>query len=228
MKIPMEKRTDSDINTQKNGIVDSEENDIVEDDKLNSDNDNPSADNEAGGQVETEILGEEYFEAEADESESENSSDKLISDLEKKYKDSEEKYLRILAEFANFKKRLEREKEEMSAYLRGDIIKKMLPVLDDFKIMIEKSTDESNEDSVIEGAKIIFDKFVQILEKEGLTRIDAVDQPFDPEIHEALMMKPIDNEDEHNKIVEVFQEGYFLRDKLLRPTKVVVGNFQPE
>ena len=130
------------------------------------------------------------------------------------------------AEFANYKKRMEREQFEHANYLKVNIFNKMLPILDDFKQMLEKSNGSENEIGVIEGAKMIYEKFLQILEREGISKIDALGQEFDPNIHEALMMRPTENQEDNNKVIEVFQDGFVLDDRLIRPTKVVVGKYE--
>lgn len=152
--------------------------------------------------------------------------EKDIKKLLTKIKTLEEQNLRLRAEFANYKKRIERDQHELADYIKGKIFEKLLPILDDLKIMIEKSSEEHSEQSVLEGAKLIYEKFNQLLEKEGLTKINALGEKFDPQLHEALMMHPIDEESKHETVIEVYQEGYKLHDKLLRPSKVVVGKYE--
>ena len=149
----------------------------------------------------------------------------LEGDVAARMKTLEENNLRLRAEFANYKRRIERENIEFAAYLKGQIIKELLPVFDDFRLMIEKSSEGDNEQTLLEGAKMIYGKLTSVLEKEGLEKIDALGSEFDPQIHEALMMRPIGNEEEHDKVVEVFQDGFMLNERLLRPSKVVVGKF---
>ncbi len=153
---------------------------------------------------------------------------KLYEETLEKYKALNEQFLRFRAEFANYKKRVEREQIELSNYLKGEFIKKILPVLDDFNHMLKKSVEGTNEQSILEGAKIIHDKFYQILKAEGLEKIEAEGKDFDPQIHEAMMMQKTPDQKKHNKILNVFQDGYKLKDKLIRPAKVIVGNYQEE
>ena len=148
--------------------------------------------------------------------------------IEEKIREYEEQNLRIRAEFANYKRRIEREQADFTMYFKGEILKNLLPILDDFKMMFEKSSEGENEQSILDGAKLIYEKLQQVLEKEGLTKVDALGEHFDPELHEALMMKPIDNEEEHDKVIEVFQDGFKLQDRLLRPSKVIVGKYQED
>ncbi|NOX36924.1 MAG: nucleotide exchange factor GrpE [Calditrichaeota bacterium] len=144
---------------------------------------------------------------------------------EEKIKELEEKNLRLLAEFQNYRRRVEREQLELADYIKGEIFKKLLPVLDDFKIMMEKAVAGENEKSVLEGARIIYEKLKGILEKEGLEKIESLGEKFDPEIHEALMTRPTEQKEDHERVVEVYQEGYRLKEKLLRPSKVIVGKY---
>ncbi len=148
------------------------------------------------------------------------------SALEEKIKNYEEQNLRIRAEFTNYKRRLEREQSEFAEYIKGDILSKLLPVLDDFKMMFKKSLAGANEQSILEGARLIYENFNQILEKEGLERMRVLGEKFNPQLHEALMMRPIDNEEEHEKVIEVFQDGFKFKDRLLRPSKVIVGKYE--
>ncbi|NIS38321.1 nucleotide exchange factor GrpE [Candidatus Saccharibacteria bacterium] len=92
--------------------------------------------------------------------------------------------------------------------------------------MLENSSSGDSEQTMAEGAKIIYEKFKNVLEKEGLEKIESSGKPFDPQIHEALMMQPINDKKQHDIILDVFQEGFKLKDKLLRPSKVIVGKFE--
>ncbi len=153
---------------------------------------------------------------------------KLYEELQQKYEELNDQFLRLRAEFANYKRRVEREQLELADYIKGEFMKKLLPVLDDFNHMLEKSQEGTNEHSVLEGARMIYKKFYQILESEGLEKIEALGKEFDPQIHEALMMQKTDKKEEHHKILNVFQDGFKVKDKLIRASKVVVGTFEEE
>lgn len=142
-----------------------------------------------------------------------------------KYQELNEQFLRFRAEFANYKKRVEKEQIEFADYIKGEIVKKILPILDDFDHMMQKSNGEENEQSVIEGAKMIYEKLFQSLKEYGVEKVEALGKEFDPQVHEALMMQKISDKENNGKVVSVFQEGYKLRDRLLRPSKVVVGEY---
>ncbi|GAB4366789.1 MAG: nucleotide exchange factor GrpE [Calditrichia bacterium] len=149
-------------------------------------------------------------------------------DLQNKYDVLNDQFLRLRAEFVNYKKRIERENIEYANYLKAEIMKALLPILDDFQHMIEKSGEGTNEQSVFEGAKLIYEKLYQTLVSLGLEKIEALGQEFDPQVHEAMMLQNTDNQANHNKIIGVLQEGYKFKDRLIRPSKAIVGNFVEE
>lgn len=153
---------------------------------------------------------------------------KKRDDYKEKFEELNENFMRVRAEFANYKKRIEREQIEFSDYIKGEMIKSFLPILDDFDHMIRKTNNNTDENSLLEGAKIIYEKFVQLLKDYGVEKIEALGQEFNPEIHEAMMMQPVDEKDKNSKVIDVFQTGYKLKDRLLRPSRVVVGDFKDE
>ncbi len=150
---------------------------------------------------------------------------KTIEEYKNRYAELNEQYLRLRAEFANFKRRMEREQIEFSDYVKREIIKKLLPIMDDFEHMNKNSENESGNQSLWEGAKMIYDKFMLVLNEMGVQRIDALGKEFDPQLHEAMMMQNTDEKDHNGKVISVFQEGYLLNDRLVRPSKVVVGQY---
>ncbi len=151
---------------------------------------------------------------------------KKSDEFKGKYEELNEQFLRIRAEFANYKKRVERDQTEFSIYLKGEVIKNFLPILDDFDHMIQKSENNADEKSILEGAKMIYEKFIQVLKDYGVEKIEALNAEFDPQIHEAMMMQKIDDQDKNGKVINVFQEGYRMKERLLRPSKVIVGDYQ--
>jgi molecular chaperone GrpE len=134
-----------------------------------------------------------------------------------------DKYMRIYAEFDNFRKRNAKERIELIKSASSNVLKEIIPVLDDFDRAI--AANETNEDitAVKEGFDLIKTKTFKILETQGLKAMDAVGKPFDVENHEAITNIPAPTEDMKNKVVDVIEKGYFLNDKVLRFAKVVVG-----
>lgn len=146
------------------------------------------------------------------EQNTQNEQKEEISELEKQ-KDA---YLRLLAEFDNFRKRTEREKLEIVDVIKGAVVKDFLPILDSLeKAYLASAKDES----ISSGIELVIKEFKQLLEKYEIKEVDTQVE-FNPHMHEALMS--VDS-DEPNKIVQVFEKGYMYKDKLLRPAKVSVS-----
>ncbi|WP_255696401.1 nucleotide exchange factor GrpE [Solitalea lacus] len=133
-----------------------------------------------------------------------------------------EKYLRLYAEFDNFRRRTSKERVELIQTAGKDVIKSLLPVLDDFDRAI-KSFDGREDDAALEGIKLIANKFRNTLTQQGLKEMEAIGQPFDAELHEAITNIPAPNEEMKGKVMDVVEKGYYLNDKVVRYAKVVVG-----
>ncbi len=125
---------------------------------------------------------------------------------------------RLQAEFENYKKRVDKEKTEFVKFAHADVVADMLPVLDSFEIALKNTSDK---DKFIEGIKIIFAQFHSILEAEGLKPIKTDNEKFDPYRHEVLMKEESDKPE--GTILEEFQKGYMLNDKVLRFSKVKIS-----
>ena len=148
----------------------------------------------------------------------------LKAQMEEKAKQAEENYdrfLRAQAELENYKKRTEREKSSLVKYGNEELIKAILPVVDNLERALDHPQGE-NPDGLLEGVKIIYSQLLQALEKFGVTPIAAVGKPFDPSKHEA-MMQVESTDHEPNTVVSELQRGYFLNDRLLRPARVSVA-----
>ena len=158
--------------------------------------------------------------------ETQESNTEGLSDLEKKdieYKELHEKYVRLFSEFDNFRKRTAKEKIDITMRAGGDIIKQLLPVIDDFERAIDNNEKAEDIDSVKEGFKLIHSKMVNNLQAKGLKAMDAKEKDFDVNHHEALTQIPAPSDDLKGKVIDVVEKGYFLNDKVLRFAKVVVG-----
>lgn len=129
---------------------------------------------------------------------------------------------RLQAEFDNFRKRTQKEKEETMKYAAERVIEAMLPVLDNFERAVSSSQSNQDFKSFSQGVEMISKQIKNILVKEGLTPIEAVGQPFDPKLHDAVLQ--VDSVDyPENTVVEELQKGYYLKDKILRPSMVKVS-----
>lgn len=122
------------------------------------------------------------------------------------------------------KKRTAAEKLQISEVVKMDVISSILPVIDNFERALQVPQDQVADDvkSFIDGYEMIYKQLLGVLEKEGVTKIDAVGKPFDPNYHQAVMRVPSDEYDD-DVVVEVLQEGYLLGDKTLRPAMVKVA-----
>ncbi len=133
-----------------------------------------------------------------------------------------DKYLRLQAEFDNFRKRTLREKMDLVQSGGSDVLKSILPVLDDVLRAVEASEKSDDIKSLREGERLVAQKFIDALRQKNVIEIEAVGQDFDPDLHEAVA-KFAAGEEKKGKVIDVVQRGYKLGDKVLRFAKVVVG-----
>lgn len=134
-----------------------------------------------------------------------------------------DKYLRLYADFENFRRRTSKEKLELLATAGSDVVKDVLPVVDDFeraKVSFESSSDIL---ALKEGVDLIYTKLVKTLESKGLKAMDAKGTTFDADIHDSIAQFPAPSEDLKGKVVDEIEKGYYLNDKVIRFAKVVVG-----
>ena len=144
--------------------------------------------------------------------------------LNTKIKEAEEKALRSNAELVNYRKRKDEEVERKMKYANEDLILEILPVLDNFERAI-KMDDDNLEDDVsqfLQGVKMIYANLTNVLEKYGVKEIEALDKPFDANMHQAVMTDHVEGK-ELEIVLEVFQKGYMLKDKVIRPSMVKVN-----
>ncbi|MHA1130667.1 MAG: nucleotide exchange factor GrpE [Candidatus Helarchaeota archaeon] len=188
-------------------------------------NDEPSADS----QETTEITGEEVEipipEEWKDKPESEIALLQEIQELKTQLQQKEDtwfdKYARLQAEFENFRKRNIKEKENYINYASAELIAKILPILDSSDNML-KSLAQKLEPDDYKGIELFFQQLLGVLENEGLTPIKAEGEKFDPFVHEVLTIKETDEYPE-DTVIEVFQKGYRFKDRVLRPSKVLIS-----
>ena len=139
-----------------------------------------------------------------------------------KLQESEDKVLRLAADFENTKKRLEREREISLKFAEENILKELLPGIDNIERAMDQGKDAGNIESLLEGVELTRNGLLATLEKYGVKAIESIGQPFDPNIHEALAMEETDAM-EPNFVLREFQKGYFYKERLLRPSKVIVS-----
>jgi len=152
---------------------------------------------------------------------------KSVVDIKKseEYTELHDKYLRLAAEFDNFKKRSVREYGQIIENASNSLILEFLQVADDMDRAMNHPQDDP--ESFQKGTRMIYNKFGEILQKRGLREIKAVGEVFDPNFHEAIMQLEVDDKDD-GVIIEEVQKGYFLNSKVLRPSKVVVAKRKTE
>ena len=135
----------------------------------------------------------------------------------------QDRYLRLSAEFDNYRKRTLREKTELIQTAGESLLKNILPVVDDFERGLDIVHKATDIEAVEEGMKLIYDKLIDFLSASGVKEIKAMNESFDAEWHEAVTNIPAPSEKMKGKVVDVIQKGYVLHDKVMRYPKVVVG-----
>ena len=144
-------------------------------------------------------------------------------DCEKKLAESQEKYIRLAAEYDNYRKRTMKEKMDLIKSGGEDVLVNILPVIDNFERAL-KAIDESNDvEAVKEGIHLIYKDFIEYLKQRGVTEIETVGQKFDTDLHEAVAQMPAQSEEQKGNVIDVVQKGYKLNDKVIRFAKVVVA-----
>jgi molecular chaperone GrpE len=139
-----------------------------------------------------------------------------------KLQESEDRILRLAADFDNTRKRLEREREISLKYAEENILKDLLPGIDNIERAMDQGKEANNMESLLHGLELTRNGLMATLEKYGVKAIDSIGQPFDPNIHEALAMEETDKMGP-NMVLREFQKGYLYRERLLRPSKVIVS-----
>lgn len=142
---------------------------------------------------------------------------------EEKYAELNDRFLRLFAEFDNYRKRTNKEKIDLITNANEGVLKDLLPVMDDFERAILNNESADDIAVVKEGFHLIFNKFKGILESKGLKPMNAKGESFDSELHEAIANIPAPSENDKGKVIDDVEKGYFLHDKVIRYAKVVVG-----
>lgn len=172
------------------------------------------------------------FEAPVEDTSAEEGRDDMDSDIEalkqeieelrKSAEDTQNSYMRVLADFDNYRKRQREEVSRLSDLAREQLLLRLLPIVDNFDRSVEAAEAEHSYDSLVEGVSLTLRQMREMLEKEGLEPIKAVGQEFDPEFHEALMRVETDEYPE-NTVLDELEKGYTLNGKVIRPARVRVA-----
>jgi molecular chaperone GrpE len=147
---------------------------------------------------------------------------KKLEEKEKEAKENYDRLLRTAADFENYKKRAAREKEDWTKFANEDLIRAILPFIDNLERAVNHAQKVVDTGVLIEGVRLTLQQLLQALNKFGLSSFESVGKPFDPAIHEAMLVVETDKH-EPNQVVEEFQKGYLLNDRLLRPATVSVS-----
>lgn len=153
----------------------------------------------------------------------EESLQKALDEANEKAAMLEDKYLRQVAEFDNYRKRTIKEKAELIKNGGERAIESILPVLDDFERALSNMAKDENAAEILTGVELIYNKFVGILKQNGLQKIETEGAEFNTDYHEAIAMVPTPNEELKGKVLDCVQAGYILNDKVIRHAKVAVG-----
>ena len=149
--------------------------------------------------------------------------EKELEDAQAVIEEQKDKYLRLSAEFDNYRKRTMKEKAELILNGGEKSISSILPVIDDFERAIRTMETAKDVKAVKEGVELIYNKFMAVMAQNGVKVIETKDQPLDTDYHEAIAVIPAPSEEQKGKILDCVQTGYTLNDKVIRHAKVVVG-----
>lgn len=137
--------------------------------------------------------------------------------------ESKDKYVRLSAEFDNYRKRTSKERVELIQSAGKDVITKLLSTVDDFDRALKAMETATDVESIKTGIDIVNNKFRQTLEQQGLKEMDVLGKEFDADLQEAITAIPSPTPDLKNKVIDVIEKGYYLNDKVIRHAKVVIG-----
>lgn len=169
-----------------------------------------------------ETIDEVIDEQVEEQQEVEVQEDSRLEELEKLAEENQQRYLRAQADFDNFRRRTQKEKEDLAQYASMKLIGQLLPVVDNFERAVSAATANQDFDALAKGVDMIFRQLEQTLQQEGLKAMEAVGEAFNPEFHQAIMTVESD-EHEEGIVVEEVQKGYILKDRVLRPAMVKVS-----
>jgi molecular chaperone GrpE len=201
----MEKECQETVQAQENVTYEQEQNSEVELEQDQTSNETQS--------------NEEEQSAEKDEL---TAANEKIAELEGKLQDMEHRYLRLHADFDNFRRRTRLEFEAAEKYRAQSLVTDILPALDNFERALKIEAEDEKAKSILQGMEMVYRSLVEALKKEGVEVIEAVGKPFDPHLHQAVMQVE-DSNYEPNTVVEELQKGYKLKDRVIRPAMVKVS-----
>ena len=150
----------------------------------------------------------------------EETQESVVKEVNVDFKD---KYIRLYSEFENYRKRTAKEKIEIITNASENVIKEILPIVDDFERAILNNKDVSDAENIKEGLELIYNKLIKTLANQGLKSMDSIEKEFDADIHEAITKIPAPKKKLKGKVIDVIEKGYTINEKVIRFAKVVVG-----
>lgn len=178
---------------------------------------------EASEQTETQTEETSNTEEQCEEPSAERKLEKELEEAKQTIEDQKDKYLRLSAEFDNYRKRTMKEKAELIKNGGEKAISAILPILDDLERALQNMQKADNVQAMYEGIDLISQKFLKVLAQEGLQKMEPVGETFDTDFHEAIALVPAPDETQKGKVLDCVQTGYKLNDKVIRHAKVVVA-----
>jgi molecular chaperone GrpE len=173
---------------------------------------------------EKEVMNEEVIEEEIkeNEEEQEKNEEEIVDSREKEIDNLKDSLQRLQADFNNYRRRVEKEKSDISTFANEKIVLELLPVIDNMERALQSSLEEEKESGIYKGVELVLKQLVDTLNKFGVEEIKAEDSDFDPNYHYAVAQEEVEGIDS-NKVIEVFQKGYKLSSKVIRPAMVKVS-----
>ena len=176
-------------------------------------------------QVQDEQLQDEQVQSEATQQEEKDEltlAYEKIAQLEAKLAETENRFLRLHADFDNYRRRVRLDMEAAEKYRAQSLVSDLLPILDNFERALQVQVEDEKAKSLLQGMEMVYRSLIEALKKEGVEAIESVGKPFDPHVHQAVMQ--VDDQNyEPNTVVEEFQKGYKLKDRVIRPAMVKVN-----
>ena len=177
---------------------------------------------ESENKITDEKQDEEIEPAEVKEIHEVEKADEKLSELETQIKELEDKFLRKVAEFENYKRRAENDQFNLITYGAESFILKLLPVIDDFERSLQHIDTANDSESIKKGIKLVYEKLLKVLDEQGVKKMESVGNPFNVDYHDALMQRK-DEKVEPHTVLEEIEPGYIYREKVIRHAKVIVS-----
>ena len=194
--------------------------DDTKEQKINLENPEGDIIDDIGAAVDEDETAEDIEQAEMNEI---DSLTKQLAEEKEKLEKEKKEYMFLMAEFDNFRKRTLKEKSEIIKNASENVLKGLLPIVDDFERGLAAIKESEGAEAVKEGMVLIYNKLVKFLEQNQVNAIDSTGKAFDPELHEAIAMVPTEDEALKGKVIDTPTKGYTINDKVLRYAKVAVG-----